>query len=248
MKLSDQTVLITGAAGGIGRHLACDLAQDCSALVAIDKDAAALEDLTSSLSARGSVCDLTDFEAVQTSIKAVFEQEPAPTVLINNAGLIHSQPLVNLLSRPDPKHDVQTWRETIDANLNSVFHVSVCFAEQLVSRRSEGLIINVSSICAAGNAGQSAYSAAKAGVEALTVTWSKELGAFGIRCAAIAPGFIDTPSTQAAMSDANLEAWKKKTPLARLGDLSEVSSAVRFIIDNDFFNGRVLGLDGGLKL
>ena len=118
----------------------------------------------------------------------------------------------------------------------------------MVEHRTKGLIINVSSISANGNVGQSAYSAAKAAVNALTVTWSKELGMFGIRSTAIAPGIVDTSSTQRSLSEANIRKWKKNTPLGRLGKLEEISESVKFIIENDFFNGRILEIDGGLKI
>jgi 3-oxoacyl-[acyl-carrier protein] reductase len=118
----------------------------------------------------------------------------------------------------------------------------------MVTRRHKGAIINISSIAASGNVGQSAYSATKAAVNALTVTWSKELGMFGIRCNSIAPGFMDTPSTQNALSEAKIKQYQKNTPLGRLGKTEEILQALEFIIENDFYNGAVLQLDGGLKL
>jgi 3-oxoacyl-[acyl-carrier protein] reductase len=114
--------------------------------------------------------------------------------------------------------------------------------------RKPGVLINFSSIAAQGNIGQSAYAAAKAALEALTVTWSKELGVFGIRVCAVAPGFIDTPSTREALSQAMVDQWTKQVPLRRLGTASEVTHAVRFILENDYYNGQVLHLDGGLRI
>lgn len=249
MNLAEQIVLITGGANGIGRHLVQDLAVDAKSVVVLDKDEAALEKLGAEYQGiRCYACDLTDYQRVQETVDSVYRDGPAPTVLINNAGLIHSEPLVNLVSRGDRRHDLESWHRTLDANLNSVFYVTVCVAEQMLARRTVGLIVNFSSISARGNSGQSAYSAAKAGVAALTVTWSKELAVFGIRSVAIAPGFIDTSSTRAALSERQLKSWEKQTPVGRLGALDEVSRAIRFIVENDFFNGRVLELDGGLKL
>lgn len=249
MILADVGALITGGASGIGRHLVTDLARVVKAVHVVDKNAAALDELASEIpSIVPHTCDLTDNEAVEATVKATFDSECAPTVLINNAGLIHSEPLINIMSREDRRHDIETWHRTIDANLHTVFYVTRAFADEMVRRRSKGVIINISSISAGGNAGQSAYAAAKAAVSALTKTWSKELGVFGIRCAAIAPGFIDTESTSASLSDAHLKNWKKKTPLGRLGTVEEVAGAVRFIIENDFYSGQILGLDGGLTL
>jgi 3-oxoacyl-[acyl-carrier protein] reductase len=118
----------------------------------------------------------------------------------------------------------------------------------MVSKRQKGVIINISSISAKGNAGQSAYSAAKAAINALTVTWSKELGMFGIRCNAIAPGFFDTDSTHQELDESKLKAYQKNTPVGRLGKTDEIVDAIEFIIGNDYYNGSILELDGGLVI
>jgi 3-oxoacyl-[acyl-carrier protein] reductase len=129
-----------------------------------------------------------------------------------------------------------------------VFYVTSNVVEKMILNKERGLIINISSISAQGNMGQSAYSASKAAVEALTKTWSKELGMFKIRCACIAPGFMDSPSTRESLSENMLSKWQKSIPIGRLGELDELLSAVEFIIRNDYFNGKVLALDGGLNL
>jgi 3-oxoacyl-[acyl-carrier protein] reductase len=118
----------------------------------------------------------------------------------------------------------------------------------MLIKRTKGVVVSVSSISARGNAGQSAYAAAKAGVNALTVTWAKELGPMGLRFVAIAPGFIDTPSTRDALSDAILAKLKLKVPLRRLGDLESVYLAVAYAIENNYVNGTVLEVDGGLVI
>jgi 3-oxoacyl-[acyl-carrier protein] reductase len=110
------------------------------------------------------------------------------------------------------------------------------------------VIVNMSSISARGNAGQSAYAAAKAGVEALTRSWAKELGPLGLRFVAVAPGFIDTPSTRAALSVEILEELKQKTPLRRLGEVANVALAVIYALENDLLTGTVLDVDGGLTI
>jgi 3-oxoacyl-[acyl-carrier protein] reductase len=118
----------------------------------------------------------------------------------------------------------------------------------MIFKKRKGVIINISSISAQGNVGQSAYSASKAGVEALTKTWSKELAMFGIRSTCIAPGFFDTPSTKEKVNTHMLEKWEKSIPLKRLGNLDELLTSVEFIIANDYFNGKILSIDGGLNL
>ena len=110
------------------------------------------------------------------------------------------------------------------------------------------MIINISSISASGNAGQTAYSAAKAGVEAMTRVWSKELGVFGIRVAAVAPGFIDTESTRKALNEQKLRELSGRIPLRRLGRETNVAGAVLAIIENDYISGAVIPVDGGMVL
>ena len=110
-----------------------------------------------------------------------------------------------------------------------------------------GVIINISSISRHGNAGQTNYSAAKAGVAAMAVVWARELARFGIRAASIAPGFIDTEILSAMRPDV-LEKMLASVPLRRAGKPEEVAQAAQFIIENDFFTGRCIDLDGGLRL
>jgi 3-oxoacyl-[acyl-carrier protein] reductase len=136
----------------------------------------------------------------------------------------------------------------MDVNLNSVFYMTSHMVDNMVAKKMQGVIINISSISAQGNVGQSAYSATKAAVEALTKTWAKELGMFKIRSACIAPGFFDTPSTRESLNENMLEQWKKNVPLKRLGVLDELYSGVEFIIRNDYYNGKILQIDGGLTI
>lgn len=249
MSLADRTILLTGGAGAVGRDLVRDLSPDVRKLIVLDRDEAALADLGREFPQTvGYGCDLASFDDVTGTIDRLYEDGHAVDVLINNAGSIHSEPLINPLKRPDSKHDLESWHATIANNLHSVFYVTACVAEKMVALRTRGVIINVSSIAAAGNAGQSAYSAAKAAVNALTGTWSKELGRVGIRVVAIAPGFMDTASTRHALADKYIEQWVKQTPLGRLGTTGEMARAIRFVIEDEYFNGRVLELDGGLKL
>jgi 3-oxoacyl-[acyl-carrier protein] reductase len=248
MNISDSKIIITGGARGIGNFLALKLAREAKKIFVIDNNQALLNELSVEENVSVSFCDITNAEAVQKTIDKIFTEQDGANVCINNAGIIHSEPLINLLSRPDKKHSISNWQRVIDVNLNSVFYVSSNFADQLVSKKEKGIIINVSSIAAQGNIGQSAYSASKAAVEALTKTWSKELGMFKIRCACIAPGFFNTPSTKESLNEHTLEKWKKSVPLARLGQLDELLSATKFIIENDYYNGKVLAIDGGLTI
>jgi 3-oxoacyl-[acyl-carrier protein] reductase len=249
MKLNESNILITGGASGLGKTMAMHLQGVAANVIVADRNAEGLAALQQECP--GIKCyhaDLTDYAAVQEMVGKIFAEFGKLNVLVNNAGIIHSEPLINILQRPDTKHSLENWQKTIDVNLNAVFYVTVNVAEQMVKTRSKGVIINISSISSYGNMGQSAYSATKAALNALTVTWSKELGMFGIRCAAIAPGFIDTPSTRAALTEAKIKSYEQATPIRRMGTTAELLHGIVFIIENDFYNGTIMDLNGGLSL
>ena len=159
-----------------------------------------------------------------------------------------AEPFVNVMNREQMMHDYGRFRDAVVANLDSVFIVSSAVVQQMVSHRWKGVIVNISSISASGNEGQTAYSAAKAGVDAMTVTWAKELGRWGIRCNAVAPGFIGTESTRQALKQEVVDRIRAGTPLRRLGEAQEVALAVEALVLNDFMNGVVLRVDGGLRI
>ena len=248
MEISKAKVLITGGARGIGNFIANGLLQKSAKIIIVDKDEHLLNALPEHENLLKYQCDITDFNAVEELVNKMFDDGKEINVCINNAGIIHSEPLINILSQTEKKHSIANWQKVIDVNLNAVFFVISNVAEKMVLKKQKGLIINISSIAAQGNIGQSAYAASKAAVEALTKTWSKELGMFKIRCACIAPGFFNTPSTRESLSENMLSKWQKAVPIARLGELNELLSAVEFIIENEYFNGKVLALDGGLNL
>jgi 3-oxoacyl-[acyl-carrier protein] reductase len=248
MEVSQSKILITGGGRGIGNFIANGLLEKSARVIIVDKDEKLINDLPSHEKLIKYQCDITDSAAVEKLVNRIFETDGGINVCINNAGIIHSEPLVNILSRAEKKHSIINWQKVIDVNLNAVFYVTSNVAEKMISKKQKGVVINISSISAQGNIGQSAYAASKAAVEALTKTWSKELGMFKIRCACIAPGFFDTPSTRESLTENMLSKWQKTVPIARLGELKELLSAVEFIIENEYFNGKVLALDGGLNL
>jgi 3-oxoacyl-[acyl-carrier protein] reductase len=249
MKIADARVVLTGGGAGIGRFLLERLVGDGASVVVLDRDEARCADITAQHpSVHAVTCDVTDPAAVESALQKIFEAGIEPNVLINNAGVIHSQPLVNLLAKGDRVHSRDDWRRILSANLDSVFLVTGLVVDRMLAKRTKGVVVSVSSISARGNAGQSAYAAAKAGVNSLTVTWAKELGAMGLRFVAVAPGFIDTPSTREAMSEAMLAKLKLQVPLRRLGDLESVYQAVAYAIENNYVNGTVLEVDGGMVI
>ena len=249
MKLGDSHVLVTGGGAGIGRHLVRRLTETAGRVVVFEKEESAVADVTTEHpGVKCYSCDVTSPEAVSRSIAALAEDNFGFDVLVNNAGLIQSAPLINMLDKTNRVHSAETWQQVLAANLSSVFYVTGSFVDRMLSRRKKGVVISISSISANGNPGQSAYSAAKAGVNALTSTWAKELGGFGIRFVSIAPGFLDTPSTRRALSEAMLTKLQQQIPLRRLGAVENIYETVRFIVENDYVTGTVLEVDGGLVL
>jgi 3-oxoacyl-[acyl-carrier protein] reductase len=247
MNFANTTVLVTGGGRGIGRHLVQRLFEEGARVCVLELDPKLVEELNN-LGISSWQCDVSDADTVDTTIRQIFASGFLPQVLVNNAGVIHNEPLVNLLTKDDKAHSRQSWKRVIACDLDSVFYVTSRFVERLVSHRLKGTVVSISSISARGNAGQTAYSAAKAGVIALTSTWAKELGPLGFRFAAISPGFLDTQSTQAALSQGIQERLKNQIPLRRFGNAEHVYLALRYIIENDYVNGTALEVDGGLIL
>lgn len=244
----NRTAIVTGAAGCLGRAVARGLRDRGWRVVALDRDETGLAALASESDIRTMVCDLLDASAAERGIAEAWERDGPVSLLINAVGLIHSAPLVNIAAATERRHSLESWRRVIDLNLTAVFTATVNVVDRMVATRTRGVVVNFSSVAAAGNAGQGAYSAAKAGVAAMTTAWSKELGILGIRFVAIAPGFIDTPSTRAALPEPIMRDWIKRTPLRRLGSIEDVVSAVMFAVENEHLTGKVVEIDGGLTL
>jgi 3-oxoacyl-[acyl-carrier protein] reductase len=253
MELRNKTVAITGGGRGIGRAIAQRLAERGARLALIDLDAAGLE-VTRKLCAASDVVARTYVAsvAVQDDVCRVMDAIIADfgqlDVLVNNAGIIRDGLLIK---RHDDgsidKMQLAQWQTVIDVNLTGVFLCGREAAERMVRAGQGGVIVNISSISRHGNAGQSNYAAAKAGVAAMSVVWAKELARYGIRVAAIAPGFIET-DILTSMRPEILQKVLRPVPLARAGQAREVAHAAEFIIENDYFTGRCVDLDGGLRL
>lgn len=248
MNLSESKILITGGAGGIGNFLANNLVTKAKCVIIVDNNSASLSEIPDNDKIIKYYCDITNEIKVKETITEIFNKYDGVNVLLNNAGIIHSELLINPMKGNERKHSISNWKKVIDINLNSIFYVSLHVADALIEAKMDGVIINTSSISAQGNAGQSVYSATKAAVESLTKVWSKELSMYNIRTACIAPGFIDTPSTRQSLSGNMINKWKKNIPLGRLGNLDEMLTSIEFIIQNDYFNGKILALDGGLTI
>jgi len=168
--------------------------------------------------------------------------------IVNNAGIVRDALLIKGKDGAvTGKMSLEQWQAVIDVNLTGVFLCGREAAERMVKLGGGGVIVNISSISRLGNVGQSNYTAAKAGVAAMTVVWARELARYGIRVGAVAPGFTHTAILD-SMRPELLDKMVAPVPVGRLGQPAEIAHAVRFIFENDFFTGRVIELDGGLRL
>jgi len=253
MELQGKSFVVTGAARGIGRAIALRLAQGGANLALIDLRA---EDLGEALTAcrscgveaRGYAANVAREDDVVAAIARIAADFGRLDGLVNNAGIVRDGLLVKVKDGAVvDRLALSQWSAVIDVNLTGVFLCAREAAARMIEFRNGGVIVNISSISKAGNAGQSNYSAAKAGVASMTVVWAKELGRYGIRVGAVAPGFTHT-DILASMRPEILEKLTAPVPLKRLGQPEEVADAVRFIVENEFFTGRCLELDGGLRL
>jgi 3-oxoacyl-[acyl-carrier protein] reductase len=253
MKIDGKTVLITGAGRGLGAAMALDLAARGASLALLDLGEAELEAVAAKCAALGAnarayVANVAD----ETQMSAAFDGAVAHfgrlDCAIANAGILRDGLLVKVKDGAVVgKLDLAQWRAVIDVNLTGVFLTGREAAERMIRLGNGGCIINISSLSRAGKFGQSNYSAAKAGVAALTVVWAKELARHRIRVNAIAPGFIKTEMV-AGMKPEILEKMAAGIPVQRLGEPAEIASTVAFILENDYVNGRVIEVDGGQRL
>lgn len=249
MELKNKVVIVTGGAGGIGRTLVNQLALNGSIVGVLDVNRKALDDLQNSLDGLYCrKCDLSKAQEVESAVEDFFRIHGRIDALVNNAAIIHNEMLIGFGPQGLLKHGVETWDRVISTNLNSVFYMTRCVVEKMISKRTKGVVVNVSSISACGNAGQGAYAAAKAGLRALSVTWAKELGPLGIRVVSIAPGYTETETTKTSMSETMQKEWIKKTPLRRMAKPEEIVNGILFVLQNDYMNGRTLEIDGGLRI
>ncbi|AFJ43297.1 SDR family oxidoreductase [Francisella orientalis] len=245
MELANKVAIVTGGANGLGKAIVEMLLSNNTIVCVLDISKEALESLVKNKNLFKIPCDITKENQISNTIQEIKKQFSKIDILVNNAGILYSEPLINIMSK-EKRHSVLMWQKVIDINLTAPFVLGSYVVEQMIMTRTKGVIINISSISARGNAGQSAYSAAKAGLESMTAVWAKELGSFGIRCIAVAPGFMNTESTNCAVTQEILDHVRKETPIKRLGKAKDIAEAVKFVIQSDYMNGKTLQIDGGL--
>jgi 3-oxoacyl-[acyl-carrier protein] reductase len=253
MQLKDKVVVVTGAARGIGRAIAAAFANRGARVALVDLSPADLEAARADFAQRGIevrtyAANVAREDEVIAALDGVLADFGRLDVLVNNAGIIKDGLLIKAKDGAvTGKMGLEQWQAVIDVNLTGVFLCGREAAERMIRLGHGGLIINISSISKCGNAGQTNYSAAKAGVTAMAVVWAKELARYGIRAASIAPGFTRT-DLLAGMPPEMLDKVTAPVPLKRLAQPEEVAHAAVFIAENDYFTGRAIDVDGGLRL
>ena len=253
MDLNEKNIVVTGGGQGLGLAMALEFAKAGANLSLIDINEVPLKEAVSQCEAFGVkatsyICNVSKEDEVIAVFDEIEKDHELIHGLINNAGILRDGLLIKVKDGEIQKRmSLGEWQAVIDVNLTGVFLCGREAATKMIENQVPGCIINISSISKSGNAGQTNYSAAKAGVSAMATVWAKELARYGIRSAAIAPGFIATEMV-AGMKPEALEKMSSGIPLKRLGEPSEVAHAARFIMENDYLSGRVVELDAALRL
>ncbi|MFJ2667169.1 SDR family oxidoreductase [Nocardia fluminea] len=251
MSTQRKVAIVTGAARGIGAAVATRLATDGYAVAVLDLDEAACAGTVAAIEAAGGAAlavgaDVADEAAVAAAVERIATELGAPTVLVNNAGVLRD----NLLF----KMSAADWDTVMNVHLRGAFLMTRAVQKYMVEAKF-GRIVNLSSTSALGNRGQANYSAAKAGMQGFTKTLAFELGKFGVTANAIAPGFIETEMTAAtaARVGADFEAFKAaaaaQIPVNRVGTPADIANTAAFFVSEGagFVSGQVIYVAGGPK-
>lgn len=253
MNLQNKTIVITGSGQGLGRTMAINFAKSGANIALIDLNEALLKESAMlirqhNVEVKYYIANVSNEQQVENTFKEISDDFGGIDVLINNAGILRDGMFVKAKDGVvSKKMSLSQFQSVIDVNLTGVFLCGREAAVHMIESKNKGVIINMSSIARGGNIGQTNYSAAKAGVVAMTTTWARELGRHDIRVAAIAPGVIRTAMTD-AMKPEMRDRLEKMKPVGRLGEAEEIAHTAKYIIENDFFTGRTLEIDGGLSM
>lgn len=248
MRLEGKVALVTGGASGIGKATAARFAEEGAVVILCDVNADQGQRTARDIGAEFYQVNIADREAVQAWVDAVVAQHGRVDILVNNAGVLRDGQLVKV---KDGELVGQMSEESFDlvisVNLKGVFNCTQAVAPVMI-RQGSGVILNASSIVGLdGNFGQTNYVATKAGVIGMTKVWARELGKYGIRVNAVAPGFTLTEMVR-QMPEHILDGMKARTPLRRLGEPRDIANAYLFLASDEasFITGDVLRVDGGI--
>jgi 3-oxoacyl-[acyl-carrier protein] reductase len=243
--LGEGTVaLVTGASRGIGAAIAKRLAGLGARVVGTAtsaEGASAISTVLAPHGGRGAVLDVNDLEGIETLVGSIQKEWGGLSVLVNNAGITQDNLAMRLKD--------EDWSRVIDTDLTAVFRLSRAVLRGMVRARN-GRIINITSVVGStGNAGQSNYAAAKAGVEGMTRALAREVGSRSITVNCIAPGFIDTDMTR-ALSESQIATLTQQIPLGRLGLPEDIAAAVAFLASSEasYITGTTLHVNGGMYM
>ncbi len=255
MELKDKVIVVTGGGRGLGRAMALELAEKGAKLALADLSQEDLDTtvglcMEKGVEARAYICNVAKEEDVEKMFADVVADFGALNGLVNNAGVTRDGLFLKVdreTGKVAKKMSMDQWNLVMDVNLTGTFLCAREAAAQMIDLGTEGCIVNISSISRSGNMGQTNYTATKAGVEAMAVTWAKELARYGIRAASIAPGYIGTEMVMSMKPEA-LDKIAAGIPAKRLGKPEEIAKTVSFIFENDYISGRCFEVDGGLRI
>ena len=244
--LANELAFVTGASRGIGRAIALELGRRGARVVGTATSAAGAQSITESLAAagvqgRGVVLDVADAAAVEACLKDVEAQDGTPSILVNNAGVTRDGLLMRM--------SAEDWQVVIETDLSAVYRTCKAVMRGMMKAR-RGRIINIASVVGVmGNAGQSNYAAAKAGMIGFTKSLAREVGSRGITVNVVAPGFIVTDMTD-ALGEAARETLLKQVPLGKLGSADDIAHAVAFLASPQagYITGETLHVNGGMYM
>ena len=241
--LSGRVALVTGASRGIGASIAATLSAAGATVIGTATSGGGADAIGSALGSggRGAVLDITSEESVAELIKDIQNNEGAPTIVVNNAGITRDNLLVRMKA--------DEWDSVISTNLSGIFRVCKASLRGMMKARG-GRIINIASVIGImGNAGQANYAAAKAGIIGFSKSLAREVGSRNITVNVVAPGFIDTDMTR-ILPEAQREGMLQQVPLARLGDVQDIADAVAFLASDSagYITGETLHVNGGMLM